>query len=82
MNNKKIADVITIKEFVNVIEIEDINEKDKFKMIFRCGDDSIELKFDYEEMVAIGCDRDAFKKMLPFLVIINHMLEENESEEN
>lgn len=84
MKNKKVADIITIKDYVNVIEIEDINEKGKFKMIFRCGNDSIELKFDYEEIVAIGCDRDAIKKMMPFFVILNHMLEENynESEEN
>ncbi len=85
MNDKNLSNTICVNDSVNIIEIEDTNEKGKVKGIFRCGNYTIELFFDYEDMVAIGTDRDALKKLIPYHTIFNHIFEtinENESEEN
>ena len=86
MKNNNVDKLIEIKDSVNVFEIEDIDEKDKFSIIFRCGNSSVKIIFSYEDMVAIGCDKSVLKEMLPFLAILNHMIDENlnenESEEN
>lgn len=85
MKNENFANTICVNDSVNIIEFEDTNEKGKVKVIFRCGNYTIELFFDYEDMVAIAVNPDSLKKLIPFYVVFNHIFEtinKNESEEN
>lgn len=72
---------------VNGINIVNCDEKNKFKIEFCFGDEKTTIVFDYDDLVYFGSDKKALRKMLPYIIILNHMLEEYdienvESEEN